>query len=195
MRQRSALFIDALDVDEVIAQLLVTEGFTTLEEVAYVGIDDLMEIEGFDEEIAEELQRRAQDFLELQAARLDSERIELGVSDDVAGIEGLNGHIVVALGQAGILTLDDFADLSSDELRFIASPMHEGRDLDAIAGLDLETLEAGLAASTLDPDMADAMIMAARAHWFEDEPADEEPAEELSRGVGRERGQRGNQGG
>ena len=180
MRQRSALFIDALDVDEVIAQLLVTEGFTTLEEVAYVGIDDLMEIEGFDEEIAEELQRRAQDFLELQAARLDSERIELGVSDDVAGIEGLNGHIVVALGQAGILTLDDFADLSSDELRFIASPMHEGRDLDAIAGLDLETLEAGLAASTLDPDMADAMIMAARAHWFEDEPADEEPAEELS---------------
>ena len=64
MRQRSALFIDALDVDEVIAQLLVNEGFTTLEEVAYIGIEDLMEIEGFEEEIAEELQRRAQDYLE-----------------------------------------------------------------------------------------------------------------------------------
>ena len=174
MRQRSALFIDALDVDEVIAQLLVTEGFTTLEEVAYVGIEDLMDIEGFDEEIAEELQRRAQDFLEQQAARLDGERIELGVADDLAEVEGLTGHIVVALGHAGVLTLDDFADLSSDELRFIASPMHERRDLDAIAALDQESLEAGLATSALDPDTADAMIMAARAHWFDDEPVGEE---------------------
>ena len=174
MRQRSVLFIDALDVDEVIAQLLVTEGFTTLEEVAYVGIEDLMDIEGFDEEIAEELQRRAQDFLEQQAARLDGERIELGVADDLAEVEGLNGHIVVALGHAGVLTLDDFADLSSDELRFIASPMHERRDLDAIAEIDQETLEAGLSASILDVDTADAMIMAARAHWFDDEPVSEE---------------------
>ena len=139
-----------------------------------------MDIEGFDEEIAEELQRRAQDFLEQQAARLDGERIELGVSDDLADVDGLNGHIVVALGHAGVLTLDDFADLSSDELRFIASPMHERRDLDAIAGLDQETLEAGLAASALDADTADAMIMAARAHWFDDEPVGEEPAEDRS---------------
>ena len=79
-----------------------------------------------------------------------------------------------------MLTLDDFADLSSDELRFIASPQHEGRDLDAIAALDEETLEAGLSASTLDVEMADAMIMAARAHWFDDEPAGEEPVEDQS---------------
>ena len=86
----------------------------------------------------------------------------------------------MALGHAGILTLDDFADLSSDELRFIASPMHEGRDLDTIAALDEQTLEAGLAASVLDVDAADAMIMATRAHWFDDEPAgeDDEPAGE-----------------
>ncbi len=178
MRARSTLFIEALDVDEVIAQLLVTEGFTTLEEVAYVGIEDLMEIEGFDEEIAEELQRRAQDFLEQQAARFDAERIELGVTDDLAELEGLSGQTVVALGQAGVLSLDDFADLSSDELRFIASSAHEGRDLDAIAALDQETLEAGLAASVLDAETADAMIMAARAHWFDDEPADDEPADD-----------------
>jgi len=170
MRQRSALFIEALDVDEVIAHLLVAEGFTTLEEVAYVTLEDLMEIEGFDEDIADELLRRAQDFLEQQAARLESERIALGVSDALAEMEGLTGHIVAALGRAGVLTLDDFADLSSDELRFIASPAHEGRDLDAIAALDQEALEAGLSESAIDPDTADAMIMAARAHWFDDEP-------------------------
>ena len=177
MRQRSALFIDALNVDEMIAHLLVAEGFVALEEIAYVPLDELMSIEGFDEEIADELQRRAQDFLEQEAERLERERRELGVGDDLAGIESLTGAVLVALGHAGVRTLDDLADLASDELRYLASPRNDNLDLDAVAELDEETLAAGIAASPIDAETADSMIMAARAHWFEDGPAGGMPAD------------------
>jgi transcription termination/antitermination protein NusA len=148
---RSKMFIDALDIDEVIAHLLVTEGFTTLEEVAYVATEDLAEIEGFDNEIAEELQARARGALERRDREYEERRIELGVSDDLAALDGLTPAMLVALGEKGVKTLDDLGDLAGDEL--------------------VELLGSGTAAAALDLEAANALIMQARAHWFEDEPA------------------------
>src|ERR1700745_4094465 len=101
-RVRSQLFIDALDVDDVIAHLLVTEGFTKVEDVALVPLEDLSEIEGFDEGVANELRERARAFLQAQDERLGVRRQELGVSEEIAGIEGLPPAMLVALGEAGI---------------------------------------------------------------------------------------------
>ena len=151
-RARSQTFIDALDVDDVIAHLLVTEGFTTVEDVAYVPIEDLAEVEGLDEQVAEELRNRARNFLEVRDEVYARRRIELGVADDLAAI-GLKPVVLVALGEAGVKTLDDLADLSGDELIEIAPP------------------------GTLSPERANEVIMAARAHWFEaTAPAGEAPA-------------------
>ncbi|MBF0334696.1 MAG: transcription termination/antitermination protein NusA [Alphaproteobacteria bacterium] len=150
-RTRSNLFIEALDVDDVIAHLLVTEGFTTVEEVAYVPLEDLGDIEGFDEDVANELQQRARVFLEELNERNDQRRRELGVDDALAEIEGLTTGMMVRLGEKGVKTLDDLGDLASDELIEIV-----GKD-------------------ALTEDQANAVIMAARAHWFE---GDEAPAVE-----------------
>lgn len=146
---RSALFMEALDVDDMIAHLLVNEGFTSVEEIAYVDLDELTRIEAFDEDVAAELQNRAVTFLEQQNEILETKRRELGVEDDVANIEALSPSMLVKLGEKGVKTLDDLADLAGDEL------------LDII-GKDAMTL-----------DEANEVIMAARAHWF----ADEEGAE------------------
>jgi N utilization substance protein A len=148
-KTRSQMFMDALDVDDVIAQLLVTEGFTSIEEVAYVPAEDLAGIEGFDEDVASELKNRALAWIEAEAERLNARRRELGVADDVAAIEGLTPAMLVALGEKGVKSLDDLADLAADELN---------DDKDGILR-DFEV-------STED---ANAIIMAARAHWFEDE--------------------------
>src|SRR5882757_2917298 len=115
-RTRSQLFTEALDVDDVIAHLLVTEGFTKVEDVALVPLEDLAGIEGFDEEVANELRERARAFLQAQDERLNVKRQELGVADEIAAIEGLTPAMLVTLGEAGIKTLDDLADLSGDEL-------------------------------------------------------------------------------
>ncbi|MEC8370976.1 MAG: transcription termination factor NusA, partial [Pseudomonadota bacterium] len=115
-RERSERFISALDVDDVLAHLLVTEGFTSVEEVAYVPLEDLVVIEGFEEEIAQELQLRARDFLEAESERLAEERRALGIEDALAAIEGLNSAMLVTLGEREIKTLEDFADLAGDEL-------------------------------------------------------------------------------
>jgi N utilization substance protein A len=148
-QQRSQMFVDALDVDDVIAHLLVTEGFSSVEEVAFVPIDDLLMIEGFDEDVAEELRARARNYLEQRDAELNARRVELGVDDDLAGVEGVTPAMLVVLGENGIKTRDDLADLATDELQ------------------ELFTTE------PLSDEAANAVIMAARAHWFEDE----EPAE------------------
>ena len=155
-RERSQMFVDTLDVDEVIGQLLVTEGFTEIEEIAYVPLEELTAIEGFDEELAGELASRAHVYLEKKEAELQRRRVELGVTDELAAIEGLNSTMLVALGENAIKTLDDLADLAGDEL------------LELLAGFGLAEAE------------ANEMIMAARAHWFED---DEEPATAVE-GVG-----------
>ncbi len=147
-RTRSAMFIEALDVDDVIAHLLVTEGFSSVEEVAFVELEDLAGVEGFDEDVASELQQRAQTFLKERDERYETKRQELGVSDEIAGIEGMTPGLLVAVGEKGVKTLDDLADLAADEL-----------------------IEMAGAGAKLDEEEANAIIMAARAHWFADEPA------------------------
>jgi transcription termination/antitermination protein NusA len=159
-RQRSEMFIESLDVDEVIAQLLVTEGFTTIDEVAFVPIEEIAEIEGFDESIAEELSSRANEFLTAEEERHTERRKELGVADDIADIEGLSSAMLVVLGENEIKTLDDLGDLAGDEL------------IEMLPGFELAEEE------------ANTIIMAARAHWFDDEeePAAEEEAAEAEEG-------------
>jgi N utilization substance protein A len=147
-RTRSKMFIDALDVDDVIAHLLVTEGFTSVEEVAFTPLNELAGIEGFDEDVANELQQRARTFLDEQNVKLEARRKELGVSDDIAAIEGMTPALLVAVGEKGVKTLDDLGDLAGDELVEMAQP----------------TIK-------LDQEQANAIIMAARAHWFADEGA------------------------
>ena len=151
-RRRSGLFVEALDVDDVIAGLLVTEGFTTVEELAFVPEDELASIEGFDESVAAELIRRAGAFLEKRDNELNERRLEMGVTDDVAAIETLTPAMLVALGDKGVKTLDDLADLASDELIEIVG------------------------ADNMDEDTANAVIMTARAHWFEGDDAASAPA-------------------
>ncbi len=155
-RTNSQMFVDALDVEEVIAHLLVTEGFATVEEVAFVPLSDLAEIEGFGEDTATELQTRARGFLAVRDAELARRRKELGVSDDLATVEGLTPALLVALGEHEVKTRDDLADLAGDELRDIVP------------------------AGTLREEEANAIIMAARAHWF----ADEDDAGEAAAGEG-----------
>jgi transcription termination/antitermination protein NusA len=170
-RSRSQMFVDALDVDDVIAHLLVTEGFSSVEDVAYVPREELSEIEGFDESLADELRRRAQDFLEHENERLANRRLELGVSDELAEIEALSPAMIVALGEEGVKTLDDLADLAGEELRFLVTPNREAKTLDEMAKLDEAALRKLLTGSPLDEEAANAIIMAARAHWFQDQPA------------------------
>src|SRR5271156_877013 len=113
-RTRSQLFIEALDVDDVIAHLLVTEGFTTVEEIAYVATDELGEIEGFDADVAAELKNRALAFITERDARFEEQRNQLGVEDAVAALPHMTPGFLVALGEKGAKTLDDVADLASD---------------------------------------------------------------------------------
>jgi N utilization substance protein A len=147
-RTRSQLFIDALDIDDVIAHLLVTEGFSSLEEIAYVATQELADIEGFDAEVASELQERARGALERRDREYETRYRELGVDDDLSGIEGLTPGMLVTLAENEIKTLDDFAGLAGDELLEMLAASDKG-------GINLEL------------DDANAMIMAARAHWFD----------------------------
>src|SRR5687768_5297481 len=114
--ERSELFQNELDVDETLSQLLVAEGFGALEEVAYVEVSEIASIEGFDEELAAELQSRAQEALDRREATNREERRGLGVEDALAELPYLTEAMLVTLGKAGIKTLDDLADLATDEL-------------------------------------------------------------------------------
>ncbi len=152
-RERTELFKEALDVDDVIAHLLVAEGYASVEDVAESEVESLAGVEGFDEEIATELQRRAREFIEKRDAELAQRLEELGMAEDLRSAEGLTLPMLVALGDAGVKTLDDLADLASDELREIVGE------------------------STIDADDANAIIMKAREHWF---PAEEAAAGETA---------------
>ena len=114
--ERTQLLMDALDVDEVIAQLLVTEGFANVEEVAYVDLTEIAHIEGFDEATAEQIQSRAREYLEQQEAERDAKRRELGVADELSEIPNVTTAMMVALGENGVKTVEDFADCATDEL-------------------------------------------------------------------------------
>ncbi|HWA81221.1 MAG TPA: transcription termination factor NusA [Acetobacteraceae bacterium] len=153
-RRRTGLFVEALDVDDVIAGLLVTEGFGSVEELAMTPPEELAAIEGFDEQIAGELIRRAEAYRVRHEAELGEQRRSLGVADEVAAIEGLTPAMLVALGEKGVKTLDDLADLASDELIEIVG------------------------SEALDEAAANAIIMAARAHWFAGETGAEDAASE-----------------
>ncbi|MFZ5616988.1 MAG: transcription termination factor NusA [Pseudomonadota bacterium] len=115
-RQRSELFMQALDVDDMMAGLLVSEGFAKIEELAFVELEELTEIEGMDEDTAAELQARAKDWLEEERKKLDARRRELGVEDALAEMEGLDLKMIVALGENGIKTVEDFAGCVTDDL-------------------------------------------------------------------------------
>lgn len=177
-RLRSQTFIESLDVDEVIAHLLVGEGFTTIEEVAFVENDELTEIEGFDEEIAFELKRRAEEYVTAEQDRLQKRRAELKISDDLDQIEGLELAQVVRLGECGVLSLDDLADLASDEFRYMMNSAAAVGTVDDIAELDAEALKAGIDGSPFSSEEADGLIMALRAEWFADEDGKAEAAGE-----------------
>ena len=116
-KERSELFMNGLDVDEMIAQLLVSEGFITMEEVGYVALEDLTSIEGFDEETAEELQTRAREYLEKLAKEQDETRKAAGVHDEVLEIEGVTLPMAVAFGKNEVLSVEDVAGLVPDDLR------------------------------------------------------------------------------
>jgi len=113
---RSKTFVDALDVDETLAHLLAAEGFSSLDEIAYVEPEELLSVEGFEEDLVLELQRRANDHLEAAARAADEKRVALGVEDAVADIEGLTPQMLVALGEDEVKTLEDFAGCAADEL-------------------------------------------------------------------------------
>ncbi|MBY0281332.1 MAG: transcription termination factor NusA [Alphaproteobacteria bacterium] len=142
---RCQLFIDALDVDEMIAQLLAAEGFSKIEEIAYLDISEFSNIEGFDDEIAQELQNRARQYIAKRDQDILKKCKDAGMAADLLAVEGLNPAVFSKLLDAKIKTLDDLAELSGDEL------------LD-ISGKDALSLED-----------ANKVIMAARAHWFESE--------------------------
>jgi N utilization substance protein A len=171
--ERTEMFQSELDVDETLSQLLVAEGFTSLEEVAYVPVEEIATIEGLDEDIATELQSRAAEALERREAAAREERRKLGVEDALAEIPHLTEQMLVTLGKANIRTLDDLADLATDELvqkkrvePRRREPSNRPEDKGGI-----------LAEYGLSEEQGNEIIMAARAHWFEDEePAKSEEA-------------------
>jgi len=165
---RSELFQNELDVDETLAQLLVAEGFTSLEEVAYVDVSEIADIEGFDEDLGAELQNRATEALEKREEANRATRRELGVDDAIAALPHMNEAMLVVLGKAGIKTLDDVGDLATDELvekRRIEPRRKEVRANEPKGGV--------LASFNLSMEQGNEIIMAARqaAGWFDDDDA------------------------
>jgi N utilization substance protein A len=179
--ERSQMLMEALDVDEVIAQLLVTEGFASIEEVAFVDLSEIAHIEGFDEHTANEIQSRAREYLEKQEADRDAKRRELGVADDLAKVQGVTTAMMVAFGENGIKTLEDLADCATDDLTGWTERKKE-KDAEPVRHKGvLEAFEIGR-------KEAEDMIMSARvlAGWIkaEDLLPKEEPAEEAAEGDG-----------
>lgn len=150
--ERTELFMQALDVDEMVAQLLSSEGFARVEEVAFVEIDELATIEGFDEETAEELQMRAREHMERLEAEQDKERKALGVSDDIRSAPGITTAMMVALGRGDIKSLEDLAYCAADDL----VGWTERKDGET------ERFEGALSVFDLSREEAENMIMAAR---------------------------------
>lgn len=141
-KERVSLFMKALDVDDMMAHILIQEGFSKVEDIAFVALSELAEIDGFDEDLAVELQSRAKAYLVAQQDSLDKEIKELNLTDELKKTEGLSLEMLAKLGRAGVKTLDDLADLATDELL-------------EIVGADLTE------------EQANEIIMKAREHWFE----------------------------
>lgn len=170
--ERTQLLMDSLDVDEVIAQLLVTEGFATVEEVAYVDLSEIANIEGFDEGTAEQIQTRAREYLEQQEAERDAKRRELGVADELAEVQGVTTAMLVAFGENGIKTLEDLADCATDDLIGWTERKKE-KEAEAVRHKGI------LDGFEIDRKEAEDMILSARvlAGWITIEEAPEEAEE------------------
>ena len=169
----TATFVEALNVDEMVAQLLASEGFSDLEEVAYVEPDEIAMIEGFDDETAGELQARAREYLEKQEQALDNERKELGVQDDMRQVPNITTPMMVALGKSEdeIKSLEDFAGCIADDL--IGWNERKDGEVTRHPGI--------LDGFGISRVQADEMIMAARiaAGWVTEEDLQEPEAEEV----------------
>jgi len=144
-KARAVTFLEALDVDDMIAHLLVSEGFTSIEEIADTEIDEFVEIEGFDEDISKELKTRAMDYLKNKMKESIDKCKKLGAVDDLIDFDQLPTDMIVTLVENDVKTLDDLADLAGDELQDI------------------------LGADKISLDHANEIIMSAREHWFDDE--------------------------
>ena len=176
-KERSELFMAGLDVDEMVAQLLVSEGFETMEEVGYVAPEDLTSIEGFDEETAAELQTRAREYLDRIATEQNDKRIELGVEDGVLEIEGVTLPMAVRFGENEIKTVEDVAGLVPDDLNGYSEYKNGERIHEEGMIEDMK----------LSEEEATSLIMQARvaAGWIEAsalEPEVEEGAEDAAEG-------------
>ncbi len=144
---RQELFINALDIDDMIAQLLIAEGFSTVREISETPIEEMTEIEGFDEDIGQELINRANAWIEEQENVLKSKKEELGIHDDLLNFEGLTPEVVIKLAENDVKSRDDLADLATDELVEI------------------------LGEENIKERDAEKLIMKAREHWFAEEDA------------------------
>jgi N utilization substance protein A len=166
-------------VDETVAQLLASEGFSEIEDIAYVPLNDLSSIEGFDEDTAQELQSRAQEYIEAQNRELDEKRRALGVEDAVLEVEGVTGAMAVALGEHEIKTLEDLAGCATDDLLGYYEQNKE-KERVRVPGA-LEGFE-------LTPADANVIIMKARvkAGWIEEFEATAEDAEAEEEAEGEE---------
>ena len=142
---RSQRFIEALDVDEMIAHLLIAEGFSTVDEIALVPLNELAEIEGFDEDVAAELQKRAKDFIAKRNEEFAEKSQTLGIDEQLKTVDGLDQDMILTLAGKGVKTLDDLADLAADELMEM------------------------LGENVLSEVEANKVIMKAREHWFSEE--------------------------
>ena len=168
--ERTALFMKALDADETLAQLLASEGFESVEEIAYVAPEDFMQIEGFDEDVAAEIQARGLDYLEKLTAEQDARRKELGVEDAVLELEGMTVAFAMKLGEHDIKTVDDVAGLVPDDITGWREPGPDGKPV----------FQAGiLKKGEMRKDDAQIFIMKARviAGWIEQAALDEMQAE------------------
>ncbi|MDX2287467.1 MAG: transcription termination factor NusA [Hyphomicrobiaceae bacterium] len=166
--ERSNMFMERLDVEETIAQLLAAENFTSIEEVAYVELDEIAGIEGFNEDMAEAIQGRAREYLDRIEAERDQKRRDLGVADELAEVSGVTTEMMVVLGEGGIKTVEDLADCATDDL---VGWVERKKDKDS-ESVRHKGILSGMEISRQD---AEALIMSARvlAGWIEPEPAED----------------------
>ena len=167
--QMRAAFMSKLDVDQEVADILIDEGFTSVEEVAYVPVAEMLEIEAFDEDTVNELRNRARNVL-LTEAIAKEEKLE-GTSEDLLGLEGMDRDLAARLADAGVHTRDDLAELAVDELRAVMA-LDSARAQELIdAGFEGQTDDERHAIEAVDAERARDLIVKARAHWFESETA------------------------
>lgn len=155
--ERSELFMEAMDVDDMIAQLLVTEGFSMVEQIAYVAIEDLATIEGFDEDVATALSERANAYLEEQNLLLQEKRLQLGVKDELAEFTGFTNKQLIKLGEEQIRSVEDFAGLAADELVDPNDGILRGDDLSAHDAMRL-VMNARVAAGWITQEEVEQML-------------------------------------